>query len=744
MTDVTSTDRAVHLRTCPLCEAMCGLEVHVEGEQVQLIRGDRDDVWSKGFLCPKGTTLGHLHDDPDRLRSPMIRDGEHWREASWDEAFRRCEELLSSVRERHGDNVTTAYIGNPVAHAFSLSRYVGLFVGLAGLECIYSAGTVDQWPKNVSSMLLYGNMWSIPTPDLARTDHMVIMGGNPQASGGSLMACADVLSHLDAIRERGGSVVVVDPRRTGTAERADEWVPIVPGTDAALLMAVLHTLFAEDLVDADAVHPLVDGVDRVAAACSDWTPERVTETCGVPAERIRRMARELAGAPTSVLYGRIGTCNQEFGTLCSWLVDVVNILTGNFDRPGGAMFSTPVAWAINSLDDPQWADGVEFGRWRSRVGDVPEVLGQVPVGLLAEEILDGGDRAWRALVTIAGNPVISSTNPARLDEALAGLECMISVDNYLNETTRHAHVILPGLSAMEQPHFDDLILGWAVRSVGNYSPPVLDPPPEHPGEWAVLTVLGALMAGMSVDDIDVTALDDGYFAALCDAKGIDAAQVMGHYDRPGPERLLDLQIRTGAFGDRYGELPDGLTLQHFVDTPHGIDMGPMQPCLDELIRTPDGRVDLTPRHIVDDLPRLAARLDRPREGLVLTSRRHLRSNNSWMHNVPVLVKGRDRCTLLIHPDDAARCEVEHGAVARVSSARGSIEVPVEVSDEMMPGVVSLPHGWGHDKDGTRLSVAREHAGVNNNLLADPYAVDVPSNNAAINGIPVEVVPAEPT
>ena len=735
------SERTVHLRTCPLCEAMCGLEVHVEDQTVKLIRPDRDDVWSKGFICPKGTTLGHLHHDPDRLRSPMVRTGDAWAEVSWDEAFRRCEELIHGVIDRHGRSAITSYIGNPVAHAFSLSRYVGLFVGLAQLDCLYSAGTIDQWPKNVSSMLLYGNMWTIPTPDIDRTDHLVIMGGNPQASGGSLMACADVLAKMGAIRGRGGKVVVIDPRRTGTADRADEWVPIVPGTDAALLLAMAHVLFADDLVDPDGIHPLVRNIERVEALVADWPPERVADACGIPAGTIRRLAHDLAAAPTAALYGRIGTCNQEFGTLASWLVDVINVLTGNFDREGGLMLARPVAWGVSSLDDPQWADGVSFGRWMSRVGDVPEVLGQLPVGLLAEEILEGGDRAWKAVVTIAGNPVISSTNPKRLDEALATLECMISVDNYLNETTRHAHVILPGLAALEQPHFDDLILGWAVRSVGNWSPAVFDAPADHPGEWRVLTILGAMLLGMGYDEIDVDELDDGYFSALCEAKGVDPTAVMAVSDGRGPERMLDLQIRTGAFGDRYGEHPDGLTLQHFKDAPHGIDMGPMVPRLAEVLSTADGRVDLAPDYIVADLPRLADRLERDIDSLLLTSRRHVRSNNSWMHNVSVLVKGRDRCTLLIHPDDAGRCGVTDGGHAQVSSNRGTIVVPVEVTDEMMRGVVSLPHGWGHDKEGTRLSVAREHAGVNNNELADPLAIDVLSNNAAVNGIAVEVAPA---
>ncbi len=738
--DDRAQTRSVHLRTCPLCEAMCGLEVHVEDRQVALIRGDRDDVWSRGYLCPKGTALGHLHHDPDRLTVPMVRTGDAWAEVSWDDAFARCEELIGHVLATYGKDRVTAYIGNPTAHAFSLGRYVGVLVGMAGLPSVFSAGTIDQWPKNVSSILMYGGMWTIPVPDLDRTDHLVIMGGNPQASGGSLLACADVLAKLDAIRARGGRVVVIDPRRTGTADHADEWVPIVPGTDAAFLMSVCQVLFDDGLVDVGAIAPLVAGLDDVRALVADWTPERVAATCGIPADTIRRLARDLATAPSAALYGRIGTCNQEFGTLTSWLVDVVNVLTGNLDRPGGAMFAKPVARAVSTLPDPGFADGITFGRWTSRVGDIPEVLGQVPVGLLAEEILDGGDRSWKGLFTIAGNPVISSTNPDRLDVALDDLECMISIDNYLNETTRHAHVILPGLSALEQPHFDDLILEWALRSVGNWSEPVIPTADRRPAEWQILTILGAMMLGLRADDIDVQAFDDAYFSVLAEAWGIDPAIALAGSPGVGPERLLDLQIRAGHFGDRYGDRPGGLTLQSFKDSPHGIDLGPLVPRLGEVLATPSGKLELAPPHITADLTRLAARLEREVDSLLLVSRRHLRSNNSWMHNVKVLVRGKDRCTLLIHPDDAASAGVVDGALARVSSANGTIDVAVEVSDEMMPGVVSLPHGWGHDLAGTRLAVARAHAGVNNNKLADPWSIDVPSNNAAVNGIPVDVRP----
>ncbi len=733
--------RAVHYRTCPLCEAMCGLELHVEDGAVRLIRGDRDDVWSHGYICPKGTTLGHLHDDPDRLREPLIRHGDRWETASWDEALARCEQLIHGVLDRHGKGALTTYIGNPTAHNFSLGRYVALFMGLAEFPMIYSAGTVDQWPKNVSCALMYGNMWLIPAPDVPRTKYWIVMGANPQASQGSLLACPDLLGEIERIRERGGKTVVVDPRRTGTADKADEWVPIVPGTDAALLLAMANVLFAEGLVDLGDVADLVVGVDAVRAACADFTPEAVAETCGVDPATIRRLARELAASDAGVIYGRIGLCNQEFGTVASWMIDVVNVLTGNFDRPGGMMFGNPIAWSLSSLPNPQWADGYEFGRWRSRVRGAPEVLGQVPVSCLAEEIATPGDGQLRGLITIAGNPVISSPDAGHLDAALPSLECLISVDNYMNETTRHAHVILPGLSALEQPHYDELIWSWASRSAGNFSPAVFPPTSDRPAEWELLTRLGALCAGMHGEDIDVAALDDGFFSSLVQAKGLDPAAVMSHYDHGGPERLLDLTIRTGPWGDRYGEDPDGLTLESFRAAPHGIDRGPMVPRAREAVSTPSGKIELAPDYIVDDLPRLTARLHRRRDGLLLVSRRHLRSNNSWMHNVPVLVKGKDRCTLLIHPHDAARTGVQDGALARVSSEAGAIDVPVEVSDEMMPGVVSLPHGWGHTKDGTRLAVARDHPGVNNNLLAPGKLVDERSGNAIVNGIPVEVVPA---
>ncbi|MCU1428293.1 MAG: anaerobic dehydrogenase, typically selenocysteine-containing [Actinomycetia bacterium] len=744
---MTST---MHTRTCPLCEAMCGLDVTVEDERVTLIRPNRRDVWSKGFICPKGTVLGHLHEDPDRLRAPMVRDGDTWREVSWEEAFERCETLLRAVLDEHGKDAVTTYIGNPTAHNFSLSRYVPAFIAISGLSQIYSAGTVDQWPKNVTSLLMYGGMWTFPIPDVGRTQYLVVMGANPHASQGSLLAHPDLVGEIERIRDRGGKTVVVDPRRTGTAERADEWVPIVPGTDAAFLLAIAHVLFEEDLVDLGDVAGIVDGVDLVRDLAAGFSPEDVATLCRVPAATIRRIARELAVTEAGTVYGRIGLCNQEFGTLASWLVDVVNVLTGNFDRPGGTMFAKSIAWSLTSLPNPEHENGVEFGRWRSRVRGAPEVLGQVPVSCLAEEIATPGDGQLRALVTVAGNPVISAPDSQHLDAALPLLDCMISIDNYLNETTRHAHVILPGLSALEQPHYDEMIWSWATRSAGKYSP-ALFPRTDRPHEWEILLRLAAMIAGMPASPDDARAIDDGFFAALvamkCAEEGSPIAgqnpdDIVAEYSTGGPERFLDFAIRIGPWGDAYRANPDGLTLRSFEAAPDGIDMGPLVPRVREVVTTPNGHINLAPAHVTGDIPRLRERLERATDdGLVLVSRRHVRSNNSWMHNVRVLVKGKDRCTLLVHPDDAERIGLRNGGHAKVVSEAGSLVAPVEVSDEMMRGVVSLPHGWGHDRPGVRLSVAAEHAGVNNNHLAPGDFVDVPSGNAAVNGIPVEVAPA---
>lgn len=718
---------------------MCGLEIQVDDGRVTGIRGNRDDVWSRGHLCPKGTSLAALHDDPDRIREPMIKVDGQWQEVSWDAAFRRCTELLTPVIDKYGIGAVTAYTGNPLAHSFSLARYAGVLMGMSGMPITYSPGTVDQWPKNLSSHLMYGLWWNFPVPDIERTDLLVIMGANPAASQGSLLAAPNVMGLIDAIRKRG-KVIVIDPVRTPTAARADEWLPIVPGTDAALLLAVAHTLFAEGLARPGphlAGH--LDGLDTLRRAVADWPPERVGAVTGIGEDRIRRLARELAGTDKSVVYGRIGLCNQEFGSLASWLVDVVNILTGHFDTPGGAMFPRPAAWSITTQPLPGLEGGApEFGRWHTRVRGAKEVLGQAPVSCMAEEIATPGDGQLKALITVAGNPVLSTPGGDKLDEVLPMLEAMISVDLWLNETTRHADVILPGLSPLEQPHHDDLILLFAIHSIANYSAPVFDPG-DRPHEWEILIRLTGLCTGTPAEDVDVAAIDDGFFDYLAFTRGLDGAEIRKLYEHGGPERMLDLTLRTGPFGDQYGKNPGGLTLDTLKANPNGIDFGPMVPQLPDILGTADKKIRLAPQYLIDDLPRLAARMERPAEPLVLVSRRHLRSNNTWLHNVPALMKGKDRCTLLIHPDDAARCGVADNDIVTVKSQAGEIRVPVEITDAIKPGVVSMPHGWGHGKPGTRMTVANGSPGANTNVLSPPTFVDQPSGNGVLNGIPVTII-----
>ncbi len=738
----------IHLRTCHLCESMCGLEIAVEENRVLRVRPDKEDVWSKGYVCPKGMTLGDLHHDPDRLRAPVARNDEgEFEEVSWDEAFRIVSEKIKGVISEYGSSAINTYIGNPAAHNFSLQRYVAAFMPMSGLEKVWSPGTVDQWPKNVSSALMLGDPWRFPAPDVDRCDYLMVVGANPHASQGSLLAASDLMGRFDTILEKGGRIVVIDPRRTGTCNHASEWLPIRPGTDAALMMAMCHVIFEEGLDDLGEIAGKVSGLEIVQDLVSSWTPERVAETCGIPADRIRSLSRELAGADRGAVYARIGTCNQEFGTLASWLTDVLNTITGNMDREGGAMFGKPIAWSLLNLPDPQYADGFTFGRWKSRVRGAPEVLGQVPVSCLAEEIATPGEGQIKGLIVIAGNPVISSPGADKLETALPELDFLVAVDLYINETTRHADVIFPALSPLEQPHYDELIWNWAVRSAGNFSPAIFEIEDSVYPEWKILLMLAALCQGADPTEVNVQQLDDLFFAGLVGGltqmpgfalEGRSPEEIVRMSNFEGPMRMLDFQIRTGPWGDAYGANPEGITLDDLKKSPHGIDFGPMVPLLDEVLRTPSGKLELAPEYITADLGRLSDRIDRAETGLVLISRRDLRSNNSWMHNLSKLVSGRNRCTLLMHPEDAEQCSIIDGELAQVRSRVGCVEVPVEVTDEMMPGVVCLPHGWGHDRPGARLRVAAENAGVNNNHLAPGDFVDEISGNQAVNGIPVEV------
>jgi anaerobic selenocysteine-containing dehydrogenase len=755
------TTETTHHRTCPLCEATCGLEITVRDGRVHRIRGDRENPFSQGFICPKGSVLQHLHEDPDRLRRPLLRRGDDpatavYEQVDWDEAFAEVERRLVPIIERHGRDAVALYLGNPSAHTLAGVLYNRPLVKALGSRNIFSASTVDQMPKHVSSGLLFGGPLLIPVPDLDRTDHLLMLGANPLESNGSLCTAPDFPGRLARIRRRGGKVVVVDPRRSRTAEEADEHVPIRPGADAHLLLAMANVLLTEGLADPGRLQAFTTGLDRIGELLAPITPETVTAVCGVDPTTIRRLARELAAAPTAAVYGRIGTHTAAFGTLAAWAVDVLNILTGNLDRPGGAMFATP------AHERPRPAGpgrGYRTGRHRSRVKGLPEVNGELPVATLADEIETTGEGQVRALITVAGNPVVSTPDAARLDRALASLELMVSVDIYRNETTRHAHVILPPPSALERSECHLAFFGLAVRNFVQWAPPLFEP--AGPGEHEIIAKLALIASGQGAG-ADPALVDglliDGILRGAISAPGSPLAQrsveeLAALLEGPSaPDRIVDAMIRTGPYGDWFGAKPGGLSLATLRDREHGIDLGPLEPRLPELLRTPSGTIELLPDAIVADLPRLLASCEQATvaaadgggNGLVLVGRRHLRSNNSWMHNIRPLVKGKPRCTLQVHPQDATRLGLRDGDPAEVRSRVGSVVAPVEVTDAIRPGVVSLPHGWGHDVPGIGLSVAAEHAGVNSNVLTDGEVLDPLSGNAVLNGIPVTVTPLPST
>ena len=736
--------------TCPLCEATCGLEIRFDGDTVAGIRGDSEDAFSHGFICPKGASIKALHEDPDRLRVPLVRRDGELVEATWDEAFEEIDRRLTPILEAHGRDAVAAYLGNPSAHSFSFVTYGRVLMKALGSKNIYTASTVDQMPKQVSSALMFGGGLSVPVPDVDRTDHLLILGANPLASNGSLLTAPDMRGRLRRIRERGGKVVVIDPRRSRTAEHADEHHFIRPGTDALLLFALVHTIFQERLEAPGPLEEHLTGLDEVRELAAGFPAEEVAPACGIPAEEIRRMARELATAERAAVYGRIGTCTQEFGTLASWLVDVLNVVTGNLDREGGAMFPKAAAGQTNSTGTPGRGRGFVMGRWQSRVRGLPEAFGELPVACLAEEIETPGEGQVRALITVAGNPCVSTPNADRLNAALEELDFMVSIDVYVNETTRHADVILPGPTPLQRSHYDLAFTQLSVRNFANYTPALLPPPDGMPQEWETALRLTGIATGQG-PDADIEAIDDFVAAEAVrrevgradgPLEGRDQAEILDALShRRGPERLLDLMLRAGPYGDAFGAKPDGLTLEKLEAAPHGIDLGPLEPRVPEMLRTTTGRIELAPEPIVADVERLRAALRRETNGgMVLIGRRQLRSNNSWMHNLEPLVRGKVRCTAHVHPDDAERLGLEDGELACVRSRAGEIEVPVEVTDAVMPGVVSIPHGWGHDVDGVRMEVASAHAGSNSNVLADELLLDPLSGNAVLNGIPVELAP----
>ncbi len=706
----------IHHRGCNLCEAMCGLVMEHEGRRVLSIRGDPEDPLSRGFLCTKARALVEVRDDPDRLRRPLRRRGGDWQEIGWDEALEEAADRLRQVQARHGRDAVALYIGNPTVHDHGAMIGAGLLSASLGTRSHFSATSVDHLPRLVVSRLLYGHQGLLPVPDLAHTAWLLIVGANPAASNGSLMSAPGVGRRLRELRARGGKVVVIDPRRTETAALADEHHFIRPGTDALLLLAMLHVILGDG---AGAGLP-GEGLDELRRIVRRFPPERVAGATGIAAQVTRRLARELAAAPSAAAYGRVGACTQRFGGLTTWLLDLLAVVTGNLDRRGGLLFARP------AVDLVRLGRRLGFGRGelrgRTRVRGLPCFDGQQPAAALAEEMDTPGAGQIRALVTLAGNPVLSLPHGTRLERALPGLDCMVAIDFYLNETTRFADLILPPAHALEQDHYDLALHLVAVRNVARYSPPLSAPEPDSRRGWEILLGLAERLApGGPLGSLGWSLLR-----------------------RLTPARLLDVALRLGPYGDRYLPWSRGLSLARLRRAPHGIDLGPLLP--GRLAASLAGRpIPLVPAPFAADLDRLEETLGAaaPAGGLVLIGRRHMRDNNSWLHNVARLTAGRERCTLLMHPDDAAARGVTTGQRVRLRSRTGAVEVAAEVSDRVMPGVVSLPHGYGHHREGVRLAQARRRPGVSVNDVTDETLLDELTGNASLSGVPVEVEAGTP-
>ncbi|MBI4854331.1 MAG: molybdopterin-dependent oxidoreductase [Acidobacteria bacterium] len=715
----TNSNEYKHHRSCNLCEAMCGVEITLADKKIISIRGDKDDPFSKGHICPKVVALEDLYNDKDRLKYPVRRTSNGWEKISWTEAFDEVAKQLKSVQSRYGNSAVGVYFGNPTIHNYGTTLFGPMFFASLHTKNKFSATSVDQLTHHIASYFMFGHQLLLPVADIERTDFMLILGANPVVSNGSLLTAPDMAGKLKALRKRGGKVVLVDPRRTETARLASEHLFIRPGTDVFLLLAILNVIFKENLVNLGRLAAFTDGLKIVKKAVADFPPEKVAEITGIAQNKIQELARSFAKAKTAVCYGRMGVSTQEFGGVCQWLINVLNIVTGNLDKVGGALFTLP---AFDPITAPEsLAPKGSYGRWHSRVRKLPEFAGELPSVALAEEILTPGKNQIKALVTSAGNPVLSTPNGQQLDSAFASLEFMVSIDFYINETTRHAHIILPPTVALEHDNYDLALSLLAVENVAKYSPVLFEPDSNQRHDWQIYLELQSRMESKG---------------GLSDVVAQVKKQVMSYL---GPSGMLDLGLQFGPYGTKFNPFSSGLSLNKLKETPHGVSFGQLEPCLPERLFTPAKTIKLAPEIYIKDLKRVKEKLTSIKtDGLFLIGRRQLSSSNSWLHNSLRLVKGRPKCVLLINPEDASKRNITNGQTVVVSSRVGRIEIPVEISEEMMLGVVSIPHGWGHNRSNVELSVAKEHAGASLNDLTDELAIDAVSGTAAFSGVSVEV------
>ena len=694
-----NAEKHIHYRSCHVCEALCGLRIETEGEQIISIKPDKEDPFSNGHICPKGVAIRDIHEDPDRIRTPLKRTAEGWETISWEEALNTTIERIGRIVDDHGANAIATYMGNPSGHSAGMMTHPVTWFQMIGTRNQFHAGSVDTWPTHLVCYLMYGNQWFTPIPDIDRTHHMVIIGGNPMASNGSMMTVPDFPGRIKSLKKRG-KLVVIDPRRSETAKKADEHHFIMPGTDAWLLLSIIHILFRDGLINLRHWEGLITGLDEVRDAVREITPEAAARHCGISASEIEQLTGEFVASESAVMYGRTGTCTQAFGSIAQWAIQLINLLTGNLDREGGALVTEP---AMDLLHKPHAAGS--HGSFKSRVSNLPEFSGALPALALSEEILIPGEDQVRGLITIAGNPACGIPDSGRMESALSKLDFMVAIDFYINESTRHADIILPPCSPLERENYDILFYTWSVRNVTRFNTPVFEKPTGAKDDYEIISLLMQLWAERQ--------------------------------KLPSPGGITPTMITDGIL--QANEKYPGLSVEYLKEHPHGVDLGPLKPSLALRLTSQQRKLDAAPGVFMNDLPRLLETQPHDPQQLLLIGRRHVRSNNSWMNNYHRLTKGRPHNQLLMSPADMASRGIKDGSEVCVSNDTGEIYVTATACDDLMPGIISLPHGWGQGKfSDLALRLATTLPGVNSNYLASAERYDVPSGNAVFNGIAVDV------
>lgn len=696
-------EEKIHYRACNLCEAICGLEIKVKGTEIISINGDKKDPLSRGHICPKALGLKDIYEDPNRLKMPIKRTGDTWTEISWEQAFTEVTENIKRIQSQFGKNAVGIYTGNPAVHNSGTLLSLPAFGKALGTKNRFSATSSDQLPHHFVGALLYGHPLLLPVPDIDHTDFMIIMGANPMASNGSIMTAPDFANRLKAIEKRGGKVTVIDPRFTETSAKASEHIFIKPATDVFLLLAIAQQIFERKQVKLGHLSQTIEGIEEIEALIKEYSPEKVETITGINAQKINDLVTEFLSYDKAVIYGRMGLSTQEFGGLCQWLLNVINIISENFDTQGGYMFPSP---AINLLANKK-AGEQYFGRWASRVRGLKEFDFELPNMVMAEEILTQGQDQIKAMITVCGNPVLSTSNGVQLDEALESLEFMVAVDIYLNETTRHAHIILPPATGLEVAHYDIVFHHLAIHNSAKYSEPLFDKTEGARYDWQIF------------EELRLRLSNDEYIA--------ENHQLKNPLDR------LKMSLQ-------YGET--GIDIEQLIANPHGIDLGPLKPIFPEKLLTKNLKINLAQSLLMNDLERAKAKLDQfiaTKNTLLLIGRRHLRSNNSWMHNAERLIKGKDRCTMMINPKSAKALGITENQQVKVKSRVGEIEIMTEITEQIMEGVVSIPHGYGHNRKGIKLDIAQKHAGVSANDLTDHLLIDELTGNSAFSGVEVSII-----